>query len=174
MGLIFSFVAQSSGTQSSRLVVRGCASAAAIAALSVVAFQPVSADEAGVEIDSTRSIWDGVFTEAQARRGEAIYAGPCGSCHGWRLDGAADDPDMPSTPPIAGAKFLRDWDGRSLAALLEYTRATMPENNPGFLSDREYADILAYMLYISGVSSGDEELRSQSRSITDVVIRQMP
>ena len=47
------------------------------------------------------SVWDGVFTEAQAARGRALYPGACGLCHGRRLNGAPDDPDMPSTPPLA-------------------------------------------------------------------------
>ena len=74
------------------------------------------------------SVWDGVFTEAQAARGRALYPGACGLCHGRRLNGAPDDPDMPSTPPLARARFLRTWDGRSLATLFEYTRATMRGN----------------------------------------------
>ena len=75
------------------------------------------------EIGQMASVWDGVFTEAQAKRGQAVYPGPCGTCHGRRLNGAPDDPDMRSTPPLARAKFLRDWEGRSLATLFEYTRA---------------------------------------------------
>ena len=31
-------------------------------------------------------------------------------------------PDMLPAPPVAGAKFLRKWNGRSLAALFEYVR----------------------------------------------------
>ena len=118
----------------------------------------------------TISIWDGVFTDAQAARGLVAYTGPCDKCHGYKLDGAPDDPDMISTRPVAGTKFLRDWDGRSLAALYEYTRATMPENNPGFLSDQEFVDIIAYMLLASGLPSGDEELGSDLRRLEQLLI----
>ena len=118
------------------------------------------------------SVWDGVYSEAQAQRGEAIYASTCGTCHGYKLNGAPDDPDMISTPPIAGQKFLRDWDGRSLATLYAYTRTTMPTNNPGFLSDAEYADLLAYMLLVSGAPAGEGELPSDPGRLTGIVIRQ--
>jgi mono/diheme cytochrome c family protein len=118
------------------------------------------------------SVWDGVYSEAQARRGAAVYEAPCGKCHGYRLNGAPDDPDMISTQPIAGPKFLRDWDGVSLAALYAYTRATMPANNPGFLSDGEYADLLAYMLFVSGAPAGENELSSDPGRLTGIVIRQ--
>ena len=57
---------------------------------------------------------------------------------------------MHTAPPVAGAKFLRKWDGRTLAALFDYLRATMPANNPGYLADAEVADIVAYMLSSSG------------------------
>src|SRR5690606_33518073 len=46
-----------------------------------------------------RSIWDGVYTEAQAELGASVFPGPCGLCHGSRLNGAPDDQDMPSAPP---------------------------------------------------------------------------
>lgn len=129
----------------------------------------------GLEVSGERaSVWDGVFTEAQATRGEAVYPGACGLCHGRRLNGAPDDPDMRSTPPLARARFLRIWEGRSLAALFEFTRATMPENNPGSLADQEYVDVMAYMLTVGGMPAGDEELRPDARSLARVVIGPQP
>jgi S-disulfanyl-L-cysteine oxidoreductase SoxD len=119
---------------------------------------------------SAATIWDGVFTAEQASRGRLSYTGPCDRCHGFKLDGASDDPDMLPAPPIAGAKFLRKWDGRPLAALFEYTRATMPSNNPGYLADSEVADILAYLLASSGAPAGAVELRRDSQSLAAIVI----
>lgn len=120
------------------------------------------------------TVWDGVFTEAQAQRGQAVYPGMCGSCHGRRLNGAPDDPDMVSTPPLARAKFLRTWEGRSLATLFEYTRATMPESNPGSLTDSEYVDVIAYMLSVGGMPPGDIELEPDPESLARIVIEQRP
>jgi quinoprotein glucose dehydrogenase len=152
--------------------VRRTVAVAAVAAVAMV--RAVTAEEMETAVDAVTSVWDGVYTEAQAKRGEAAYLGPCGKCHGWKLDGAPDDPDMPSTRPVAGAKFLRDWEGRSLAVLLEYTRATMPENNPGFLSDAEYADIVAYMLFASGLPPGSSELEAGPQRLSRVLISQRP
>jgi len=120
------------------------------------------------------SIWDGVFTEVQAKRGQTVYPGPCGTCHGRRLNGAPDDPDMRATPPLARARFLRVWEGSSLATLFEYTRATMPEGNPGSLTDEEYVDVIAYMLSVGGIPMGDDELQPDLRSLARVVIQQQP
>lgn len=124
--------------------------------------------------DSPSSVWDGVFTEAQADRGQALYPGPCGLCHGRRLNGAPDDPDMPSAPPLARARFIRTWDGRSLATLFEYTRATMPQDNPTSLTDEEYIDVIAYMLEVGGMPPGDDELRPDARSLARIVIGPRP
>jgi hypothetical protein len=81
---------------------------------------------------------------------------------------------MRSTPPLARAKFLRDWEGRSLATLFEYTRATMPEGNPGSLTDAEYVDVISYMLSVSGIPAGDDDLRPNPQSLARAVIRQRP
>jgi mono/diheme cytochrome c family protein len=116
------------------------------------------------------SIWDGVFTVEQAQRGQTAYTGPCDRCHGYKLDGASDDPDMLPAPPAAGPKFLRAWEGRSLAALFEYTQQTMPANNPGFLTTQELVDVIAYMLLVSGVPAGDAELGVAPHDLARVVI----
>lgn len=116
------------------------------------------------------SIWDGVFTVEQARRGRLAYTGPCDRCHGYKLDGASDDPDMLPAPPVAGSKFLREWNGRSLAALVEYLRTTMPKNNPGYLSNEEIADIVAYMLSVSRVPAGDENLQPSIEALGTILI----
>jgi len=116
------------------------------------------------------SVWDGVFTAAQATRGRLAYSGGCGFCHGRRLNGAPDDPDMRSTPPLARARFLREWNGRSLATLFEYTRLTMPEDNPASFTDEEYVDVIAYMLSMSRMPAGDDELLPDSQSLARIVI----
>lgn len=141
-------------------------------------FGGVSADTVAAEAslsadaDRTTSVWDGVFTDDQAVRGQSAYSGACSFCHGRRLNGAPDDPDMRSSPPLARARFLREWEGRSLATLYEYTRLTMPEDNPNSLADEEYADIIAYLLSASGMPAGDDELAPDSRSLARIVIRQ--
>jgi S-disulfanyl-L-cysteine oxidoreductase SoxD len=140
--------------------------ASGVLAVNVAIGQPASSE--------TRSTRDGVFTAEQARRGQAAYTGPCDRCHGYKLDGASDDPDMLPAPPVAGPKFLRKWSGRSVAALLEYLRATMPANNPGYLSSSEWADIVAYMLFVSEMPEGPEALPPDPRALASIVIEAQP
>ena len=79
---------------------------------------------------------------------------------------------MRSSPPLARARFLREWEGRSLATLYEYTRLTMPEDNPNSMAEEEYVDIIAYLLSASGMPAGDDELAPDSQSLARIVIRQ--
>jgi mono/diheme cytochrome c family protein len=140
-----------------------------------VSTEEIAAVLEGLEVSGRMaSVWDGVFTEAQAERGQAVYPGACGTCHGRRLNGAPDDPDTRSTPPLARARFLRVWEGRSLATLFEYTRATMPESNPNSLTDQEYVDVIAYMLTVGGMPAGGDELQPEPQSLARVVIQPQP
>jgi len=120
------------------------------------------------------TIWEGVYTSGQAARGERIYPSICGRCHGYKMDGAPDDPDFFPTPPIAGRKFLRKWDGVTLGVLLAYTRESMPEINPGSLSDQEFADVVSYMLAASGAPPGGFELPAEAPQSTQVLITPGP
>lgn len=138
---------------------------AAVASLMLIATLTAAEDLA-----PSLSINSGVYSKAQAERGASVYPVACGKCHGYLLDGAPDDDDMFSTPPIGGRKFLRNWNGRTLAALFEYTRTTMPANNPGFLDEQELADIVAFMLERSGAPAGGEELRPDPAILEGIVI----
>ncbi len=136
-----------------------------------LATEEVTAALEGVaEAGPVASVWDGVFTEEQASRGQQVYAGPCGTCHGRRLNGAPDDPDRRSSPPLARARFLRIWEGRSLASLYEYTRAVMPEDNPDSLTEQEYVDIIAHMLSVGGMPPGSDELPPDPASLARIVM----
>lgn len=143
-------------------------------------YGPVSTAEAaevleGVEVrEAERSIWDGVYTTAQADSARLYYLGACAPCHGRRMNGAPDEADMSPGPPLAGVAFRRAWDGRTLGALFEYMRTTMPVRNPGQLSDQRYADIIAYMLDYDGVPAGDQKLGPDMNVLTDIVIEGEP
>ncbi len=105
---------------------------AAIAALGLLRAQaPTSSD--------SRSVWDGVYTEEQAKRGETIYRKECAACHGDILTGGE------SAPPLTGGAFLANWNGLTMGDLFDRIRKTMPQSAPGRLTRQQDADILAFM-----------------------------
>ena len=96
--------------------------------------------------------WDGIYTDGQAKRGEAIYAERCASCHAPDLSG------IDQAPPLTGADFLTEWNDLSLNELFERTRISMPADKPGSLDRRQVADVLAFVLQKDGFPGGPHEL----------------
>lgn len=140
-----------------------------------VAVEEVSAVRAEAGLTGpVRSIWDGVYTQAQATEGKELFAGPCGLCHGKKLNGVPDDQDMRPAPPLARHKFLLKWEGRSLGALFSYTRWTMPQSNPGFMPEEAYAAMIAYMLAESGAPAGDTPLGTDVHELGHIQIGLKP
>jgi cytochrome c len=110
----------------------------------------------------SRSVWDGVYTEEQARRGEPIYRKECALCHGDMLTGGE------SAPPLSGGAFLANWNGLTMGDLFDRIRKTMPQTNPGRLTRQQDADILAFMLSINKFPSGKTELYRQSEMLREI------
>lgn len=130
---------------------------AAIFLLSLTAlFQP--ALRAQQTDKGSRSVWDGVYTKEQAKRGEGLYAQHCSSCHGPDLSGNDE------AAPLVGAAFLANWDGLSVGDLAERVRVTMPPNNTGKLSRQQITDILGYTLSYNSFPPGNTDLDPKPES----------
>lgn len=104
-----------------------------------------------VSAQSARTTWDGVYTEAQAARGAALYAQNCAMCHGPSLGGAEG-------PPLSGVEFGGNWNGLALSDLFDRVRTSMPPDDPGRLSAQEKADVLAHVLSVNKFPAGTTEL----------------
>jgi mono/diheme cytochrome c family protein len=103
-----------------------------------------------------RSTWDGVYTGAQAKRGEAIYAERCASCHAPDLSG------MDQAPALADSEFRTEWNDLSMSDLFERTRISMPADNPGSLDRKQVADVLAFVLQKNDFPAGASEMPAES------------
>jgi hypothetical protein len=110
----------------------------------------------------SRSVWDGVYTEEQAKRGEPIYRKECAACHGDMLTGRE------SAPPLTGGAFLANWNGLTMGDLFDRIRKTMPQSAPGRLTRQQDADILAYMLSVNKFPVGKTELYRQSEMLKEI------
>lgn len=99
-----------------------------------------------------RTVNDGVYTEDQADKGEILYAQHCLLCH-----------DKKYFRPV-----LKRWEGQPIGILYTVLSTSMPESNPGFLSEKEYVDILAYILSLSRYAPGETELDYQDLSLIHI------
>ncbi len=95
----------------------------------------------------------GGYSRAQAARGELVYVQYCVTCHGANLEGVAG-------PPLMGPTF-----GTSIAtgkmstpALYTFISGGMPMNAPGSLTERQYLDVLAFILEKNGYTPGSHDL----------------
>jgi mono/diheme cytochrome c family protein len=119
----------------------------------------------GIGLSQTkRSVWDGVFTEEQAKRGETRYQEVCASCHGDSLEGGE------SAPPLAGVAFMANWNSLSVGELFDRTRSTMPQSKPGSLSREVNAEIVAFMLSANQFPAGKETLSQKSEVLKEIRI----
>lgn len=110
------------------------------------------------------SIWHGVYTDGQAKRGEAIYRKECAECHREDLRG------QEMAPGLVGVAFSFRWRGLSLNDLFTGLRYTMPQAMPGSLTAQSYVDLVAYLLSVNGYPAGDEELSSEETTLAQIVV----
>jgi len=97
-----------------------------------------------------RTVWDGVYTEAQAARGMMAFGQSCSGCHALVAEGKA---------PLAGDAFWKSFAQKTVGDLLDFVSANMPNGTPGSLSEPTYADIVALILKSNGFPAGTTELR---------------
>ena len=117
----------------------------------------VAVGSALVAQEATRTVWDGVYTEAQAKRGEAIYFEKCVQCHGPTLMGGGA-----GAGPLQGATFSGNWNGVPLGSMLDRVRTTMPLDKPLTMSRQQTADVLAYIFSVNKFPPGETELSRQA------------
>lgn len=111
---------------------------------------------------TSRSVWDGVYTEEQAKRGEEMYRKECASCHGNTLVGGG------GAAPLTGGAFLSNWNGLTVGDLFERIRKTMPQGSLGKLNKQQDADVLAYLLSFNKFPTGKTELQKQVEFLKEI------
>lgn len=117
----------------------------------------------GQDTSANVTVWEKVYTEEQAKRGETLYMNTCSPCHAEDLGGSG------LTPPLKGGDFTFHWNGKSVGDLFERMRTLMPPDDPGNLPRETYLDITAFMLKANTYPAGDKELSSELESLKRIV-----
>jgi len=113
-----------------------------------------------------RTVWDGIYTEEQATRGEALYGEHCVRCHGATLQGNGE-----GAKSLTDATFKSTWNGISMGALFDRVRLSMPQDKPGSLTRQQVADLLAFILRANRFPAGKDELVRQTDLLNAIVFK---
>lgn len=111
-----------------------------------------------------RTTWSGVYSDAQAARGAALFAQHCAGCHGPTAQGG-------DGPPLTGVEFGGNYDGLGLDKLSDRIRASMPPANPGAVSAQERVDVIAHLLKLGSFPSGADELPRDQGSLGGILFK---
>ena len=98
----------------------------------------------------------GVYTDAQADRGEGVFKKSCIECHV-----ASDYQDD---------AFRSKFVGGSVFDMFEQIRTSMPQSDPGSLPKQEYADLRAYFFKLNGLPSGKSEVGTDPAALKAIKV----
>lgn len=118
----------------------------------------------GIAAQSQTTVWNGVYTEAQAFRGEKVADTTCIGCHGPGLDGGD------SGPKLVGDVFLANWSSQPVSELFDWIRQTMPPEAAGTLSKEDAAAVVAYILKQNKMPAGKQALPSESEELRGIAM----
>ena len=112
----------------------------------------------------TRTVWDGVYTEAQAERGRTSYLQACVSCHGDDLRGDG------TAPSLVADSFAFLWGDMTVGELFVRTRKLMPPARPASLPAQSYSDIVAFILQKNAFPAGERDLDAEPEALAQILI----
>jgi mono/diheme cytochrome c family protein len=112
-----------------------------------------------------KTVWDGVYTEAQATRATGVFGASCAGCHTLTGEG---------NRPLSGETFWQSNTQKSVAELLGYVSKNMPNGNGGSLSPENYNDLVALILKSNGFPAGATELTPASIAGVQIVSKDGP
>jgi mono/diheme cytochrome c family protein len=113
-----------------------------------------------------RTVWDGVYTDAQAARATASFSQSCANCHTLGPDGKG---------PLTGDQFWSGFTQKTVADLLRFVQTNMPNGvNAGSLPASTYNDLVALILQSNGFPSGPTEVAPDAVAGVQIVPKDGP
>jgi len=143
------------------------------AALSTLALIFLLVTSAAIDAQAPQpTVQDGVFSDAQATRGQALYAQRCAACHGPKLEGA-------QAPALSGEPFRAKFRMEPLSALFIQIRYAMPPRPPAGatpagatasaqLTNDQAADLVAHVLKSNGFLAGKTDFAAKDAANSQI------
>lgn len=116
----------------------------------------LGATSLAVNGQSQKSVKAGVYTAAQADRGQVLFRSKCASCHAPNR--FTDD------------LFYTSFAGKPMWEMFDVISDTMPEEAPGSMKPEEYVDVMAYLLRLNAFPTGDTELPVGKDALSAIVM----
>jgi mono/diheme cytochrome c family protein len=110
----------------------------------------------GLVAQEKKSVKAGVYTLAQADRGQTLFRSKCASCHAPNR--FTDD------------FFYTSFAGKPLWEMFDVISDSMPEDNPGSMKKEEYADVIAYLLKLNNFPAGATELPVDKDALSAIMM----
>ena len=130
-------------------------------------FGAVTIGARGAAAQQPKTVWDGVYTEEQAKRGQASYKQVCGYCHRDNLTGGGSEAGAPA---LAGPIFTVRWRDQPLADMFVTIGTTMPKNRPDSVMPNVVADIVAFILKANDFPAGNAELPPNLETLKGILV----
>ena len=119
----------------------------AIAVMFLFALATMAQDNAG------KTVWDGVYTADQAKRGDAVFTRRCLKCHSTGFERTG---------------FVERWREDRLSGFFNFISTYMPRDNPGSATQNEYLDIASYIMSNNDLPAGAQELSYEALTTIQV------
>ena len=108
-----------------------------------------------------KTVWDGVYTDAQAERATLVFGTSCSNCHTLGADG---------NRPLSGEKFWEGWTQKTVGDLVTYVRTNMPNGAAaGSLPAATYDDLVALILKSNGFPAGATEVSPEAVANVQII-----
>lgn len=114
---------------------------------------------AGASWGQTKTVWDGIYTTAQAERGKAVFDEHCLHCHTSRFEKQG---------------IIERWREEKLSGLVDFISVRMPRDSPGTRTPSEYLDLAAYILSNNEIPAGAQELTAAAALTVQVQKKEGP
>ena len=111
------------------------------------------------------TVWDGVYTDAQAERATATFSQSCSNCHTLEPQGKG---------PLTGEKFWEGFTQKTVGELLTYVSTNMPNGRGGSLPASTYNDLVALILKSNGLPAGTVELAPDTVAGVQIIPKDGP